>query len=182
MRTHRTIPVLLAMLGAVGLQAQQYTKDGELLMPKDYRSWTFLTSGFGMTYPQEGPATGKPMFGNVFVQPFANQGFLKTGVWPDKTMVMIEVRDAGHNASVNKDGRFQTDVMGYEFHVKDASHGGWQFYFIPKDKPSGKAFPATADCFTCHAQNGAVDTTFVQYYPTLIDAAKKNGTFKAPKE
>jgi cytochrome c553 len=72
--------------------------------------------------------------------------------------------------------------MGFEFHVKDASHGGWQFYFIPKDKPSAKAFPATAACFTCHAQNGAADTTFVQYYPTLIEAAKKNGTYKAPKE
>ena len=31
------------------------------------------------------------------------------------------------------------------------------------------------NCYSCHEQNGAVDTTFVQFYPTLIDAAKKIG-------
>jgi Cytochrome P460 len=170
------------MLCAIGLRAQQYTKDGELLMPKDYRNWTFLTSGFGMTYPEEGPGMGKPLFTNVFVQPAANQSFLRTGVWPDKTVLMLEVRDTGNNALLNKDGRFQTDVVGFVFHVKDASRRGWQFYAIAKGKQSGKAFPATANCFSCHQNHAASDTTFVQYYPTLIEAAKKNGTYKAPKE
>jgi len=38
--------------------------------------------------------------------------------------------------------------------------------------------PTSAECYSCHAQNGAVDNTFVQFYPTLIDVAKKHGTFK----
>ena len=73
-------------------------------------------------------------------------------------------------------------VLGLEVHVKDASHGGWTFYFIPKDAPSGKPFARTANCYSCHEKNAAVDTTFVQYYPTLIDAAKKYGTYKKTAE
>ena len=72
--------------------------------------------------------------------------------------------------------------MGLDAHVKDASRGGWAFYFIPKDQTSGKAFPETAACFACHEQPGAADTTFVQYYPTLIEAAKTHGTYKVPGE
>jgi hypothetical protein len=74
--------------------------------------------------------------------------------------------------------QFQTDIMGYEAHVKDSARGGWAFYFIGKDATTGKAFEKTAKCFACHENRGAVDTTFVQYYPTLIEAAKQHGTYK----
>ena len=43
---------------------------------------------------------------------------------------------------------------------------------------SAKPLPTTASCYSCHAQNGAVDNTFVQFYPTLSDIAKQKGTFK----
>jgi len=33
-----------------------------------------------------------------------------------------------------------------------------------------------------HAKNGAVDETFVQFYPTLIPVAKAKGTFKGEAE
>jgi hypothetical protein len=42
--------------------------------------------------------------------------------------------------------------------------------------------PATAVCYSCHKQNGAVDNTFVQFYPTLIEIAKRKGTFKGTGE
>ena len=32
------------------------------------------------------------------------------------------------------------------------------------------------DCYSCHEQHGAVDTTFVQFYPTLINLAQQKGT------
>jgi hypothetical protein len=31
-------------------------------------------------------------------------------------------------------------------------------------------------CYSCHEQHAAVDTTFVQFYPTLLEIAKKKGT------
>jgi hypothetical protein len=38
--------------------------------------------------------------------------------------------------------------------------------------------PDTAGCQACHSANGAVDNTFVQFYPTLAPIAKSKGTFK----
>ena len=168
---------LLLTVAALGGQAQQYTKHGELALPRDYRQWEFLSSSVAMNYPEEGPG-GHAMFGNLFVQPSARKQFENTGTWPDKTVLLIELRGVGHDAFLTKDAQFQTDIMGYEAHVKDSARGGWAFYFIPKDAASGKAFEKTAKCFSCHADHGAVDTTFVQYYPTLIEAAKKHGTYK----
>ena len=36
--------------------------------------------------------------------------------------------------------------------------------------------PTSADCYTCHAAHAAVDTTFVQFYPTLLPIAEHKGT------
>lgn len=37
--------------------------------------------------------------------------------------------------------------------------------------------PVKAHCYSCHASHAAVDTTFVQFYPTLLPLAKEKGTF-----
>jgi hypothetical protein len=39
--------------------------------------------------------------------------------------------------------------------------------------------PLTEDCYSCHAEHGAVDTTFVQFYPTLKPIAARKGTLEA---
>jgi hypothetical protein len=36
--------------------------------------------------------------------------------------------------------------------------------------------PTTANCYSCHSEHAAVDTTFVQFYPTLLPIAKAKGT------
>ncbi|HJT87019.1 MAG TPA: cytochrome P460 family protein [Bryobacteraceae bacterium] len=162
-------------------RAQEYTKAGDLVLPKDLRQWTFLTSGIGMGYPEEGPP-GRPVFTNVFAEPSALKGFLKQGSWPDRTILLIEVRGAATAPALNEGARFQTDVLAYEAHVKDARRGGWLFYGFPKGAQTGKVFAKTAKCYSCHEQRGAVDTTFVQYYPTLIETAKKKGTYKQTGE
>jgi len=171
----RNVIALALYVAATGL-AQQYTKDGELLLPKDYRQWIFLSSGIGMTY--SGSASKGPAFENVFVNPDAYRGFLKTGNWPDKTVMVLEIRKSESRVSINKDGRVQTGVAATEVHVKDAARGGWAFYGYRDSPDKGKLFPKTADCYSCHEKNGATDTTFVQFYPTLIETAKKKGTFK----
>ena len=35
--------------------------------------------------------------------------------------------------------------------------------------------PTAADCYSCHAAHAAVDTTFVQFYPTLLPIAQAQG-------
>jgi len=157
-----------------------FTDDGRLIFPANYREWVYLTSGLDMSYaPRFGGGMGHSMFDNVFVNPTAYKAFLQTGTWPDKTMLVLEGRVAGSNASINKSGHFQTtELMGTEVHVKDGRiPGKWAFYSFddPSMKPS-KPFPHEMDCYSCHEQHGAVDTTFVQFYPTLIKLAEQKGT------
>lgn len=157
----------------------EYTSDGQLKLPEHYREWVYLTSGFNMSY---NPAMrmGHDMFDNVFVNPEAYKVFVETGTWPDKTMLVLEVRGAQSKGSINQKGSYQsTDVMGMEVHVKDARFPGKWAFFGFDDAKTSKMTPLSADCYTCHADHAAVDTTFVQFYPTLLPIAKSKGTLAA---
>jgi hypothetical protein len=158
----------------------RFGADNELAKPENYREWVYLSSGLGMSYSSVATSNPNPSFDNVFVAPSAYRSFLQTGKWPDKTMFVLEVRSSGSEASINKGGRFQTQIVGLEVEVKDESRfpGKWAFYDFSRGVTSAKPLPTTASCYTCHAQNGAVDNTFVQFYPTLSDIAKQKGTFK----
>ena len=161
--------------------APGFTQDGKLEFPQNYREWIYLTSGLNMSYaPRLSGMTGHDMFDNVFVNPSAYKAFLETGTWPDQTILVLEVRGAGSQASINKSGHFQdSDVMGREVHLKDKRvKGGWAFYGFDEAKPT-TPFPHEMDCYSCHEQHGAVDTTFVQFYPTLIKLAEQKGTLSA---
>jgi hypothetical protein len=157
-----------------------YTADGNLKFPQNYREWIYVTSGVDMSYSPN-MSMDHSMFDNVFVNPEAYKAFLQTGTWPDKTMLVLEGRVAGTKGSINKSGQFQTGkVMGREVHVKDEARfpGKWAF-FNADDGVTGKLLPREMDCYSCHEQHGAVDTTFVQFYPTLLDIAKKKNTLSA---
>lgn len=155
-----------------------YDRDGKLLAPENYREWIYVTSGIDMSYT----ASSSPdhsMFDNVFVDPAAYQSFLKTGTWPDKTMMVLEVRGAQSRGSINLRGHYQgTDVMGFEVHVKDEARFPGKWAFFDFDSPTGKGtlIPQGAPCYSCHLAHGAVDTTFVQFYPTLLPIAQKKNT------
>ena len=157
-----------------------FTADGKLEFPANYREWIYLTSGFNMSYRQMPGMMGHDMFDNVFVSPTAYKAFLDSGTWPDQTMLVLEGRRAAGNASINKSGHFQTDdVMGREVHVKDKRvPGGWAFYAFDDTRPT-TPFPHDMDCYSCHEAHGAVDTTFVQFYPTLLKTAEQKDTLSA---
>jgi hypothetical protein len=155
-----------------------YTEDGQLTLPEDYREWVYLSSGFDMSYSPM--AMGHHMFDNVFVEPGAYKAFLATGTWPDKTMLVLEVRGAMGKGSINQNGNYQSsDVMGREVHVKDSAHlQGWAFFGFDTGK-TAKMTPRTATCYSCHAAHAAVDNTFVQFYPTLLPIATAKDTLSA---
>jgi hypothetical protein len=153
-----------------------YTTDGKLKLPENYREWVFLSSGMDMSYSDS--SMGHSMFDNVFVEPSAYREFQRTGTWPDGTQLVLESRMATEKGSINKHGKFQTDeIMGMEIHVKDVKRfqGGWGFFGF-RDATPAKMIPMSADCYSCHQQHGAVDTTFVQFYPTLLKIATLKGT------
>jgi len=178
----RTFLPAAVILGAMALsgagpdsEAPQYNREGRLLRPRDYREWIFLSSGLGMTY---GPlaAPGEPRFDNVFVNPAAYRAFRATGHWPDKTVLVLEVRAAQSKGSINQGGHFQAELVGIETHVKDEKRFPRKWAFFGFREGADASEPAAAEnssCYTCHEANGTVDTTFVQFYPTLQPVARK---------
>ncbi len=167
-----------------------YTTDGQLIRPDDFREWIFVTSGLGMTYNQpaarpesaQAAAPRMPNFTNVYVNPSSYRSFMKSGRWPDKTMFILEIRSATSEGSINKGGHFQTGLVVIEASVKDEARfpGQWAYFDFGRDmKTQAAALPRTERCYACHADNGAVDNTFVQFYPTLLEVATKMGTLKA---
>jgi hypothetical protein len=165
---------------ADSLDAPTYASNGDLMPPTNYREWIFLTSGIDMSYaPKAMDMQRHSMFDNVFVNPAAYKSFAATGTWADKTVIVLEVRDARTKGSINQKGHFQgTDVMDFEVHVKDEARfpGKWAFFAFDAPNKNGTLIPQGAPCYTCHEAHAAVDSTFVQFYPTLLPLARQKGT------
>jgi hypothetical protein len=182
---------------SLGVRAQQAPADGpryvngtSLVRPADYREWIFLSAGLDMAYnppPGSSPSSGslpeRHTFTNVFVNPSSYRSFMQTGKWPDRTIFVLEARGSDSEASINKAGRFQTGFTGLEAEVKDSRFpDGWAFFGF--NGTAGSAEPlsgeplARGQCVECHTRNTAVERTFVQFYPTLLEVARRKGTLK----
>ena len=153
--------------------APAYDPEARLLFPTDYREWIYLSSDFDLSYA-EGLPPNTHIFGNVFVDRDAYAAFQKTKAWPDRTMLLLELRPAGGDNPLNKRGQYQAGPpAAIEMHVKDASKGGWGFYAFDNAHAPAQLLPRSASCYACHEQHAATDTTFTQFYPTLAEAAVK---------
>lgn len=159
-----------------------YASNGDMQPPANYREWTYLSTGIDMSYSPNATQPDHSTFDNVFVNPAAYRSFLANGTWPDKTVMVLELRGAKKKGSINQRGQFQdTAVNGIEVHVKDEARfpGKWAFFEFDSMQKNGALIPEKAPCYTCHAAHGAVDTTFVQFYPTLLPLAKEKNTLSA---
>ena len=178
----------LILVGTVADAADKphYNSTGELLFPAGYREWVFLSSGLGMAYgPNAQRAADDPRFTNVFVDPASYRRFTEAGRWPEGTMFVLEIRHSSSEGSINKGGHFQSKVAAIEVEVKDTRRypGGWAYFdFAGADDAPPKASTAQlgpkASCPACHSTNGAVESTFVQFYPSLMKVARNKGTLK----
>src|SRR6266404_2353660 len=81
---------------------------GKMAVPDDYRQWVFLTSSLDLNYSTAAEPSQMHMLDNVFVNPQAYKVFLKTGNWPDKTVLVKENRMAESAGTLSRSGRFQT--------------------------------------------------------------------------
>ncbi len=195
--------ILITLLGFAGslvgaaqqapVDGPQYVNGNNLVRPPDYREWVFIGSGLGLTYDQG--ANSSTTFTNVFVNPAAYRGFMNSGRWPDKSVFVLEFRASATEAPPNTGGRFQTRLVGLEAEVKDARFpDGWAFYNFrlkPEATVTAAGAAAIADsvaplagqdvasCIECHTKNTAVERTFVQFYPTLLEVARAKGTVKS---
>jgi len=168
-----------AQHAAASDNAPHYTQGGKLIKPANYREWIYLSSGLGMNYrPAQngGQATG--MFTNVFVNPESYRAFLQTGQWPDKTTFALEVYSPATHSAPNKQGLFQDTLMAFEAEVKDSSTPElWRYYDFGTTATEAQPLPQ-GGCFACHEKSAAVEHSFVQFYPQLLEVALAKGVIK----
>ena len=170
----------------------RYVNGNNLVRPTDYREWIFLSSGLDMTYPQPGAGAQSQQlpprhsFTNVFVNPSSYRTFIQTGKWANGTTLILEARRADGVSKyfpANKTGQFQAAFNGLEANVKDSRFSdGWAFFGFDElatsaEPLSGEAL-ARGRCVECHTKETAVERTFVQFYPTLLEIARQKGTLK----
>ena len=169
--------VAALLLPAVAALAQE---PETMAVPDNYRQWVFLTSSLDLDYNTAAPRS-QHMLDNVFVDPKAFAAFQKTGAWPVGSILIKENRNADSAGTLSKAGQFQASVKNLEIHIKDGARfpGKWSFFVSPDGKAPGALKPLSANCYSCHQDHGAVDTTFVQFYPTLMPVAKEKGTISA---
>ena len=94
---------------------------------------------------------------------------------------VLEFRNSDSEASINTAGRFQTGLAGFEAEVKDSRFpDGWAYFtFTAAASAEPMSAADSAPCVECHTKNTAVERTFAQFYPTLLEVARRMGTVKA---
>lgn len=174
-------------LTATRMQEPSYDKDGRLLRPSGYEKWVVVGTSIGLGYSDgDKPDPSNPgTFHNVYLQPEAFDQYVQTGEFPEQTVFIVtnnKSRPANTKGSVSRKGFVATASSGLEVAVKDTKRfpDGWA-YFMFHDAPN-QAKPETVqgerafdrkECFDCHAEHGADDNVFVQYYSVLTEAREK---------
>jgi tetratricopeptide (TPR) repeat protein len=93
-------------------------------------------------------------------------------------MFIVEIYSPASHGSINKSGHYQDTYHGLDVEVKDSSRPKeWSYYAFRPGEPTGEL--EAAGCNKCHSEHAAVENTFVQFYPTLLDFALEKGLVKS---
>ncbi len=159
----------------------QYTSGGELVRPESYREWIFLSSRLRVS--SKASSGEGETFGDVFVSRSAYHQFRATGSWPDKTVLVLEKRMSWSKSSAVIVDHYETDLIGISVEVKDTARFAekWAYFSFDSSTKTAKANPK-AMCWQCHNGGGAVENTYVQFYPTLKPLAQQFGTYRQAVE
>jgi hypothetical protein len=155
----------------------RYTSGDELARPEGYREWVFLSSRLRVN--SKASIGEGETFGDVFVSPSAYHQFCATGSWPDKTVFVLEKRMSLSKSSAEIVDHYETVLMGISVEVKDTARFAekWAYFTFDSSTKTAKANPK-AMCWQCHNGGGAVENTYVQFYPTLKPLAQQFGTYR----
>jgi hypothetical protein len=213
MRTQRLPVVAGILIAAAGLtlastrteepqpaaSAPRYNSNGDLLAPQGYRTWVFVGADLGLDYSQrndrsldypkkkdERAEDESQPFHNVYIDRAAYDHYARTGAFPDKTVLVLELFESRRKEPrhVVTRGQFEGNRVALEVAVKDLSRPDgsktpWAYYdFTGNPGPAGrgvresaKAKPDAA-CYDCHLKHADVDNVWVQFYPSLRDLTK----------
>ena len=166
--------------------AVQYTPDGKLKLPVGFRRWVFLGAPLTPNALNDGEANF-PEFHHVYVEEKNLDVYLKTGSFPEGTILIKELTRVlkptfpdGSRTEPSGRGYFNGELNGIDASVKDSKRfartNGWGYFTfghhpMPYDKTAAEM--PVSDCAGCHLANVAkTDMTWVQFYPLLRDKPK----------
>ena len=69
----------------------RYAEGKQLMLPEDYRSWVYVGASIGLSYSDAARDAGPGAFHHVYLQPEAYEQFKRTGKFPEKTILVMEV-------------------------------------------------------------------------------------------
>ncbi|HEU0105113.1 MAG TPA: cytochrome P460 family protein [Vicinamibacteria bacterium] len=168
------VPEAAAENGSASAGAPVYDAEGALRRPEGYAEWTFVGASLGLSYAEGAGEDGPREFHHVYLRPESYAAFRRTGRFPERTVLVLELHEAAQKVAPSRHGLFEGRRVAVEAAVKDSTRfpEGWAYYsFGDGSKASATAFPRAA-CYECHRQHAARDNVFVQFYPVLRDGGR----------
>ncbi len=158
-------------------QIPRFSDAGELLRPDGWQAWVMVGASIGLSYAEDGgfepvmEGSAPGMFHNVYMQPWSYRHFRDTGEFPEGTMFILAMYEASQNADPARGGWYEDEGFLAEIHLKQEGlhESGWGFYGFGGNAESASMIPGEANCYSCHAEETALDNVFVQFYPALRD-------------
>lgn len=157
----------------------EYTKEGDLILPKNFNEWVFVGSPLTPNALNGGKANF-PEYHNVYIEPGSYEIYKKTGKFPEGTIFFKELQltkpaqnPDGSRTEPSGRGFFPGKLNGADVTVKDtkryADSGGWGYYNFHHYEPkaaTAKVRPKS-ECAFCHIANAKKDEVWTQFYPLL---------------
>src|SRR5262249_35545392 len=135
------IAAVVPSMGDAQSQVPRYVNGNELARPTGYRRWIFVGASLGLTYAPAAAsgaaasasvaARHAQMFHHTYLAPRAYDEYLRTGEFPDKTMLVLELYVAGEKTAPATGGLFEAERHAVEVAVKDRERfpdRGWAYY------------------------------------------------------
>ena len=164
---------------AVKRYLPEYTKSGELILPKNFNEWVYVGSPLTPNGLNNGKA-GFLEFHNVYIEPGSYAIYKKTGEFPEGTIFFKELQLVlpGQHPDGSRDepsgrGYFPGKLNGADVTVKDskrfAATGGWGYFNFNHHEPKAATAKAKSkeECAFCHIASAKKDDVWTQFYPLL---------------
>jgi hypothetical protein len=166
---------------ASGRYLPEYTKDGDLILPKNWRSWVYV----GSPLTPDGLNNNKedfPEYHNVYIEPGSYEIYKKTGEFPDGTIMFKELQRVlgpkqfpdGSLSQPSGRGYFPGAFNGADVTVKDSKRyaqtgSTWGYYNFNHHEPKAPTakLKAKTECAFCHQASAKKDEVWTQFYRLL---------------
>src|SRR6266699_1433214 len=157
----------------------EYTKEGDLILPKNFNEWVYVGSPLTPNALNGGKANF-PEYHNVYIEPGSYEIYKKTGKFPEGTIFFKELQltlpaenPDGSRTEPSGRGFFPGAFNGADVTVKDtqrfAESGGWGYFNFNHHEPKALTAKvrAKSECAFCHIASAKRDDVWTQFYRIL---------------